>query len=119
MTAMSAKDDFAAKLVQLVKELKGHVSTDDGQWTVKGFIDIFRNVYTISSDTKIVSKILEIHLFPQILAFAQASDYKVVLADHQNYYPDISFVKADNESIKFAVDFKTTYRNPGKPHLCN
>ena len=75
MTAMSAKDDFAAKLVQLVKELKGHVSTDDGQWTVKGFIDIFRNVYTISSDTKIVSKILEIHLFPQILAFAQASDF--------------------------------------------
>ena len=116
---MTAKEDFARKLAELTNTLKKHVSTEDRQWTVKGFIDIFRNVYTISSDTKIVSKILEIHLFPQILAFAQASDYKVVLADHQNYYPDISFVKADNESIKFAVDFKTTYRNPGKPHLCN
>jgi hypothetical protein len=99
--------------------LKKCVSTDDGQWTVKGFIDVFRNVYTISSDTKIVSKILEIHLFPQILAFAQANGYKIVLAEHQNYYPDISFVKSDDESIKFAVDFKTTYRNPQKPHLCN
>lgn len=116
---MNGKEDFAAKLFQLVNQLRSHVSTDDGQWTVKGFIDIFRNVYTVSSDTKIVSKILEIHLFPQILAFAQANGYKIVLAEHQNYYPDISFVKSDDESIKFAVDFKTTYRNPQKPHLCN
>ncbi len=102
-----------------VSELSGHVSTNDGQWTVKGFIDIFKNVYTISSDTKIVSKILEIHIFPKILAFAQANEYKIVLAEHQNYYPDISFVKACDESIKFAVDLKTTYRNLKKPNLCN
>ncbi|MEY4591893.1 MAG: hypothetical protein RIR18_788 [Pseudomonadota bacterium] len=116
---MTEKEKFARKLEEFVSELSGHVSTDDGQWTIKGFIDIFENVYTISSDTKIVSKILEIHLFPQILAFAQANEYKVVLAEHQNYYPDISFVKASDESIRFAVDFKTTYRNPKKPHLCN
>jgi hypothetical protein len=116
---MTAKEDFAGKLAKLANTLKKQVSTEDGQWTVRGFIDIFRNVYTISSDTKIVSKILEIHLFPQILAFAQVNGYKVVLAEHQNYYPDISFVKSDDESIRFAVDFKTTYRNPGKPHLCN
>ncbi len=111
--------DFAKKLSQLVGGLKSHVCTDDGQWTVKGFIDIFKNVYTISSDTKIVSKILEIHLFPKILKFAKDNGYKVVLADHQNYYPDISFVKAEDETIRFAVDFKTTYRKPKKPHLCN
>lgn len=116
---MTEKEKFAKKLEKFVAELKDHVSTNDGQWTVKGFIDIFKNVYTISSDTKIVSKILEIHLFPKILAFAQANKYKVVLAEHQNYYPDISFVKANDESIRFAVDFKTTYRNPKKPHLCN
>ncbi len=116
---MTAKKDFAGELALLAKTLKKHVSTEDGQWTVKGFIDVFKNVYTISSDTKIVSKILEIHLFPQILAFAQANGFKIVLAEHQNYYPDISFVKSDDESIRFAVDFKTTYRNPEKPHLCN
>jgi len=116
---MTEKENFAKKLDEFVTELKSHVSTTDGQWTIKGFIDIFQNVYTISSDTKIVSKILEIHLFPRILQFAQTNGYKVVLADHQNYYPDISFVKADDETIKFAIDFKTTYRNPKKPHLCN
>lgn len=90
-----------------------------GQWTVKGFIDIYKNIYTISSDTKIVSKILEIHLFPKILEFSRRHGYKVVIADHQNYYPDISFVKTGDDDIRFAVDFKTTYRNPFKLHLCN
>jgi hypothetical protein len=116
---LTEKENFIGKLEEFVTSLKSHISTDDGQWTVKGFIDVFKNVYTVSSDTKIVSKILEIHLFPKILEFAQINGYKVVLAEHQNYYPDISFVKADDEAIRFAVDFKTTYRNPKKPHLCN
>jgi hypothetical protein len=115
----TSKEDFAGKLTQLASTMKSCVSTKDGQWTIKGFIDIFKNIYTISSDTKIVSKILEIHLFPHILAFAQANGYKIVLAEHQNYYPDISFVKSDDESIRFAVDFKTTYRSSKRPHLCN
>ncbi|NOV31361.1 EcoRV family type II restriction endonuclease [Methylomonas sp. ZR1] len=116
---MTEKEIFAENLEKFVLELKDYVSAEDGQWNVKGFVDIFKNIYTISADTKIVSKILEIHLFPKILHFAQSIGYKVVLAEHQNYYPDISFVKTDNESIKFAVDFKTTYRNPKKLHLCN
>lgn len=115
----STKDQFEAALRTFTATLSDAVSTDDGQWAIKGFIDVFRNVYTISSDTKIVSKILEIHLFPKILAFAETHGYVVVLAEHQNYYPDISFVSKHDESIKFAVDFKTTYRNPDKPWLCN
>ncbi|TVP77769.1 MAG: restriction endonuclease [Puniceicoccaceae bacterium] len=116
---MSEKTKFEQALHKLAATLTKHISTADGQWTVKGFIDTFRNVYTISSDTKIVSKILEIHLFPKILAFAEQHEMAVVLAEHQNYYPDISFVSKKDESIKFAVDFKTTYRNPKKPWLCN
>jgi hypothetical protein len=117
--SMTEKERFARELQQFAKYLRDYVSSGDGQWTVKGFIDIFKNVYTISSDTKIVSKILEIHIFPKILAFSQANGYKIVLAEHQNYYPDISFIKTSDESVRFAVDFKTTYRNPKKPHLCN
>jgi len=116
---MQAKIEFEKQLKEFVKTFQSYISSPDGQWTVKGFIDIFKKVYTISGDTKILSKILEIHLFPKILEFASTYGYKVVLADHQNYYPDISFVKEGNEKLKFAVDFKTTYRNDKKPHLCN
>lgn len=103
---------FSAALTEFVRGLGGYVSADDGQWTVKGFIDIFKNIYTISSDTKIVSKILEIHLFPRILQFAQDNGYSIVLAEHQNWYPDFSFVKQSDQAVKFAVDLKTTYRDP-------
>ena len=115
----NAKDEFRQVLCDLAKTLSGYVATEDQQWTVKGFIDVFRNVYTISADTKIVSKILEIHLFPVLLEFAQKHGYRIVLADHQNYYPDLSFVSAKDESLKFAVDFKTTYRLLNKPGFCN
>ena len=108
---MPQRIEFEKNLKELVETLQDHISTADGQWSVKGFIDVFKTVYTISSDTKIISKILEIHLFPKIMEFSIKHGYKVVLADHQNYYPDISFVKADDESIRFAVDFKTTYRS--------
>ncbi|MBI3417477.1 MAG: EcoRV family type II restriction endonuclease [Verrucomicrobia bacterium] len=99
--------------------LTQHVSTDDNQWTVKGFIDVYKNVYTISADTKIVSKILEIHLFPKILEFAKTNGFKLVLTDHQNYYPDISFVSEARPELKFALDLKTTYRSEDKPEFCN
>lgn len=104
------KDDFKKALKQFADKLKKHVSTDTGDWTIKGFIDIYKNIYTISSDTKIVSKILEIHLFPQILQFAESIGYHIVLAEKQNYYPDLSFVHKDDDQIKFAVDIKTTFR---------
>jgi hypothetical protein len=113
------KTKFEEALRKFVEGLKSYSTSEDGQWTVKGFIDAFKNVYTISSDTKIVSKILEIHLFPKILEFASENGFKIVPADHQNYYPDISFVGADDDSIRFAVDFKTTYRLPTHAGFCN
>jgi hypothetical protein len=113
------KAEFKQALTEFVETLKRHVSTEDEQWTVKGFIDVFRNIYTISADTKIVSKILEIHLFPRLLEFAAQNGYRIVLAEQQNYYPDLSFVKADDDNIKFAVDLKTTYRLPDNPEFCN
>lgn len=88
------------------------VSSGDGDWVVKGFIDIFRNVYTISGDTKVVSKLVELMLFPHFVTFAKRNDFKLVLSREQNHYPDLTFVAEDG--AKFAVDVKSTYRlRPG------
>jgi hypothetical protein len=119
MDKIAIKADFLAKLQTFAATLTNYVSTDDNQWTVKGFIDVFENVYTISADTKIVSKILEIHLFSRFLAFADENGYELVLAAKQNWYPDITFVSKINTDIKFAVDLKTTYRLIDKPGFCN
>ena len=113
------KSTFLAALRDLTETLGEEIRTDDGQWTVKGFIDVYRNIYTISPDTKVVSKILEIHLFPRLMAFAEELGFGMVLADHQNYYPDVSFVNISNPDLKFAVDFKTTYKLDGNTDFCN
>ncbi|HFC6397327.1 TPA: type II restriction endonuclease [Neisseria polysaccharea] len=111
------KQYFENNLRHFVQDLSNEISDSHGKWSIKGFIDIYKNIYTISSDTKIISKILEIHLFPLLVQFATEYGYKIVLAEHQNYYPDISFVDIKNENIRFALDLKTTYRKT--ENLCN
>ncbi len=109
---LKLKEQFKNQLVKHVDLFNAAVSTGEGDWVVKGFIDIAKNIYTISVDTKVVSKIMELLLFPKICQFAQETSYKMVLCKEQNFYPDISFV--DNKDNKFAVDLKSTYRKNGK-----
>ncbi|CAM3013710.1 Restriction endonuclease EcoRV [Flavobacterium psychrophilum DSM 3660] len=120
MTKMSdIKKEFLEKLTEFSKELTNYVSDKVGDWKVKGFIDIEKSVYTISSDTKIISKILEIQLFPKFLEFADKNGYEIQLAEMQNWYPDLSFVNKVDPKIKFAVDIKTTYRLDDYTGFCN
>ena len=108
--ANQEKYAFKRHLCSFVQTLQNHVATESGSWKIKGFIDTLKNIYTISSDTKIISKILEIHIFPLILPFARQHGYRIELASQQNYYPDLTFINVDSPDIKFAVDFKTTFR---------
>lgn len=114
----NSKERFLHLLKDFASELQSYVSDDSNQWTIKGFIDSYKNVYSISSDTKIISKIIEIHLFPKFLEFAKINNYEIIHADHQNYYPDITFVSA-TKNEKFAVDLKTTYILESNPEFCN
>lgn len=111
------KENFEKEFSAFTQHLNKEISDDIGNWTIKGFIDIYKNIYTISYDTKIVSKILETHLLPMILKFADNIGFDVILPNHQNYYPDFSFVYKKDNKIKFAVYLKTTYTT--KKGNCN
>ena len=106
------KQEFRNRLLKYVDQFNLAVSTGEGDWVVKGFIDIAKNIYTISVDTKVVSKIMEILLFPRICQFAQENNYKMVLCKEQNFYPDMTFI--DHADNKYALDIKSTYRKNGK-----
>jgi len=106
------KDRFREGLLEFVDKFNNAVATKEGDWIVKGFIDIAKNIYTISADTKVVSKIIELLLFPKICEFAEKYKYKMVLCKEQNFYPDITFIDKDNN--KFALDIKSTYRRNNK-----
>lgn len=113
------KSKFLSQLKEFAETLTEYVSTKSGEWSIKGFIDVDENIYTISSDSKIISKILEIQLFPKFKEFAADNGYEIVLAEKQNWYPDLSFISKRNPDIKFAVDIKTTYRLDEYDGFCN
>ena len=51
------KEEFFNLLTEEVKSYKEYLETDSHDWIVKGFIDIDKNVYTITNDTKVVSDV--------------------------------------------------------------
>jgi hypothetical protein len=77
-------------------------------WSVKGVIDSRQNIYQISLDTKVISKIIEIMFLPIVQHFANENQYQLLASPYQNHYPDITLVNSKNEYI--ALDFKSTYR---------
>lgn len=118
MTYHAEKERFLSNLSAYLTALHDKISQND-QWTVRGFIDIFQNVYALSTDTKVISKVLELHLFPLFLSFAEMNGYVVEPASRQNWYPDLTFISKENSDVKFAVDLKTTYRDEENPAFCN
>ncbi|MBN1788575.1 MAG: EcoRV family type II restriction endonuclease [Sedimentisphaerales bacterium] len=106
------KENFRKDILSHIELFNSAVSTNKGDWIIKGFIDITKNIYTISIDTKVISKIMELLLFPKLCKFAEEGGYKMVLSKEQNFYPDISFI--DKNDNKFAVDIKSTYRKNKK-----
>ena len=98
-------------LIALQKEVEGYnkiITTENGDWIVKGFIDIYRRIYTISIDTKVVSKVIELLLIPAFETFAEKHDLILELPHQQNFYPDLSFTSRITGQ-RFAVDIKSTF----------
>lgn len=101
-------DKFKDRLEKYISEFQKVLSSPSGDWTIKGFIDIAKNIYTISVDTKVISKVIELMLFPILQKFAIDNRYEMILSAEQNHYPDITFI--DNKQHKIALDLKSTYR---------
>lgn len=102
-------NDFLKRLQTHSDSFAKAVATNEGEWIIKGFIDIYRRIFTISVDTKITSKVLELLLFPMFVDFGKNNGLRIELSPHQNFYPDLTFVH-DESGRKFAVDIKSTYR---------
>lgn len=98
---------FNSLLSAEIASYKTFLETANNEWIVKGFIDVDKNIYTITNDTKVVSKIIEILLIPKLELFAKKNGLVLELPSKQNYYPDLTF--KDNEGNLFAVDFKSSY----------
>ena len=102
------KKVFYQEFESLLQKLESDLQTADGLWTLRGFIDTARQVYSLGPDTKVISKALELMLLPPITHFWATKGYQVIPARYQNFYPDLSLVSPEQQRL--AVDLKTCYR---------
>lgn len=106
------KKAFQELLAKEVETYKALLETPDNDWIVKGFIDVNKNIYGITNDTKVVSKVIEIVLIPKLAVFAKLNNLVLEFPSAQNFYPDLTF--KDKKGNLFAVDFKSSYYNDHK-----
>ena len=104
------RDEILKALQEEVAGYNKIIATEKGDWIVKGFIDIYKNIYTISIDTKVVSKVIELLLIPAFENFAKKNDLILELPPQQNFYPDLTFI-SKKTGEKFAVDVKSTFKD--------
>ncbi len=77
------KKAFIESFRDFLSNLESKICQPNHQWKIKGFIDSDTHIFSLSNDTKVISKILEIHIFPYILEFAKTHHFNVVLPYHQ------------------------------------
>ena len=87
---MVDKDAFRTALLSYVEHFRSSLSTATGDWVIKGFIDVYQNIYTISMDTKVISKIIELMLLPLLSRFASEQGYRMVLSEYPVSYTHLT-----------------------------
>lgn len=102
-------------LKEYVLALPGKLQDASGNWKVKGFIDIEQFVYTLNTDTKVISKALELVITPYLVKYFNDKRITYNFVEYQNHYPDIDL---GDSSGKIALDLKSTYFTDDEKTKC-
>jgi len=80
------------------------------EWNIKGIVDAGRRLYTLSNDTKLISKVFELISFPVIFEALGPYNVKIETEERQTVYPDLTVILDQEKPNKIAIDIKSTYR---------
>lgn len=109
---MVDKYTLEGRVVNLIKGKIGDIESQlldaDGNWAVRGFVDVYRSVFPMTSDTKVLSKVMEMLLIPIFLEAISDLPLSFEFAEQQNHYPDLTVVD-DATGARVALDLKSTY----------
>ena len=77
---------------------------------VVGILSADDKVYTLGTDTKVLSTVFELVIRPLVFEVARDNGFIVREPAQQNYYPDFTLMRNESDIRRIAVDVKTTYR---------
>lgn len=79
-------------------------------WYVRGILDSRKRLYTISNDTKLISKVFELISIPIITHAIEPHIKSWEIEERQTVYPDLTLILDKPVPNKIAIDIKSTYR---------
>ena len=80
-------------------------------WEVIGFLSANHQVYPFTTDTKVLSSVFEAICSPLVNEIAIEHGYVMERPTEQNIYPDFTLSPITGNSLRLAIDVKTTYRS--------
>lgn len=80
------------------------------EWYIKGVLDSKKRLYTISDDTKLISKVFELVSIPIITKALESHIQSWETEERQTVYPDLTLILPGQFPNKIALDIKSTYR---------
>lgn len=104
--------------MEILKELASDMGKALKNWNVKGIIDSEKKIYSVSQDTKLLSKVFELYVTPVLMEFARKHKLEIAPAITQIQYPDYS-LRGEALGIGdkwLALDLKSTTRDPVNPN---
>ncbi len=96
----------------IIDTIKKNLYPYEKDWSLLGFINPDKKIYTFGNDSKIIGRLFEVLATEPLLAAAKELGYKLYESEKQNVYPDFYFEKPNGKKI--AIDIKTTYRDYSK-----
>ena len=78
-------------------------------WEIAGFLGFDNNIYSIGTDTKVISTVFETLAAPLIKDIAEKHGYDVS-GSRQTVYPDFTLTPKGKANNRIAIDIKTTYQ---------
>ena len=80
------------------------------KWYIKGILDSRKRLYTLSDDTKLISKVFELISIPIITQAFEPYIQKWETEERQTVYPDLTLILPGSSPNKISIDIKSTYR---------
>lgn len=91
------------------REFDKEVADRKISWEIAGFLSFDNNIYSIGTDTKVISTVFETLAAPLIKDIAEKHGYDVS-GSKQTVYPDFTLTPKGKASNRIAIDIKTTYQ---------
>lgn len=101
--------------MNLPSEFKTTVKKLNPSWYARGILATDDFVYSIGTDTKVLSSVFGLISFQILDSIARKHNLKIKALEEQTVYPDFTLYRTEESTDKLAIDIKTTYRNGNRP----